>query len=56
MRPPLGIGLRGTRSFDEAIACFTEVLTGARSRDDTRGEAQALHELGATAYEAGRPQ
>ncbi|MEU7028888.1 tetratricopeptide repeat protein [Streptomyces sp. NPDC046275] len=56
MRNTLGVGLRGTRAFDEAISCFTEVLAGARARGDARGEAQALHELGATHYEAGRPE
>ncbi|MFD9052744.1 tetratricopeptide repeat protein [Streptomyces zaomyceticus] len=54
MRNTLGVGLRGVRRHDEAIDCFTDVLAGARSRSDARGEAQALHELGATAYEAGR--
>ncbi|MEV7198056.1 tetratricopeptide repeat protein [Streptomyces sp. NPDC093510] len=56
LRNTLGVGLRGTHSFDEAITCFTDVLAGARSRGDVRGEAQALHELGATTYEAGRPE
>ncbi|MFF5488752.1 hypothetical protein [Streptomyces virginiae] len=56
MTNTLGIGLRGVRAFDEAVLCFTDVLTGARERGDARGEAQALHELGATTYEAGRPE
>lgn len=54
MRNALGVGLRGIHRFDQAIGCFADVLTAARSREDTRGEAQALHELGATTYEAGR--
>ncbi|WEH37867.1 tetratricopeptide repeat protein (plasmid) [Streptomyces sp. AM 4-1-1] len=56
MANTLGIGLRGTRAFDEAGQCFTDVLASARARGDARGEAQALHELGVTAYEAGRPE
>ncbi|WP_331752401.1 tetratricopeptide repeat protein [Streptomyces sp. NBC_00829] len=56
MANTLGIGLRGARGFDEAARIFTDVLAGAREREDVRGEAQALHELGATAYEAGRPE
>ena len=56
MANTLGIGLRGIRAFDEAARCFTDVLAGARERGDARGEAQALHELGATAYEAGQYQ
>ncbi|WP_331736065.1 tetratricopeptide repeat protein (plasmid) [Streptomyces xanthophaeus] len=56
MANTLGIGLRGARSFDEAARIFADVLAGARERQDVRGEAQALHELGATAYEAGRPE
>ncbi|MBZ3908425.1 MULTISPECIES: tetratricopeptide repeat protein [Streptomyces] len=56
MANTLGIGLRGVRAFDEAGRCFTDVLASARERGDARGEAQALHELGATAYEAGRPE
>lgn len=56
MRNALGVGLRGIHRFDEAIGCFTEVLAGARTREDTRGEAQALHELGATNFEAGRAE
>ncbi|MEV7957474.1 hypothetical protein [Streptomyces sp. NPDC088141] len=56
MANTLGIGLRGARAFDEAARCFADVLVGARERGDARGEAQALHELGATAYEAGRPE
>ncbi|MFB8401247.1 tetratricopeptide repeat protein [Streptomyces sp. NPDC055912] len=56
MANTLGIGLRGARAFDEAARIFADVLAGARERQDVRGEAQALHELGATAYEAGRPE
>ncbi|MFD6464846.1 hypothetical protein [Streptomyces goshikiensis] len=54
MTSTLGIGLRGARAFDAAGRCFTDVLAAARVRGDVRGEAQALHELGATAYEAGQ--
>ncbi|MFJ5635122.1 hypothetical protein ACIQF5_21095 [Streptomyces goshikiensis] len=54
MTNTLAIGLRGTRSFDAAAGCFTDVLASARVRGDVRGEAQALHELGTTAYEAGQ--
>ncbi|MEU8543127.1 tetratricopeptide repeat protein [Streptomyces sp. NPDC048717] len=56
IRNTLGVGLRGTRVFNEAIACFTDVLAAARDRKDTRAEGQALHELGATTHEAGRPE
>ncbi|MFI1060389.1 AAA family ATPase [Streptomyces spororaveus] len=56
MSNALGVGWRGVRSFAEATACFTAVLAGTRERGDERGEAQALHELGATAFEAGQHQ
>ncbi|MFE0357532.1 tetratricopeptide repeat protein [Streptomyces nigra] len=49
------VGLRGAGQHDDAIEAFDQVLHLARSVNDGRGEAQALHELGATHLAANRP-
>lgn len=49
-----GIGLRGEHQYDTAIEKFTAVLDLARTAQDRRGAAQALHEIGATHLAVGR--
>ncbi|MGW0866980.1 tetratricopeptide repeat protein [Streptomyces sp. NPDC002611] len=49
------VGIRSAGQHDEAIEVFEQVLHLARSANDGRGEAQALHELGATYLAANRP-
>ncbi|EGX59199.1 MULTISPECIES: tetratricopeptide repeat protein [Streptomyces] len=49
------VGIRGAGQHDEAIEAFDQVLHLARSANDGRGEAQALHELGATHLAANCP-
>lgn len=48
------VGLRGAGRFDQAAQAFTEVLSLARTDQDQRAEAQALHELGSVALETDR--
>lgn len=50
----LGIGERMAHNWDRAVELFTTVLDLARA--DGLSEAQALHELGTTLQEAGRPE
>ncbi|MFD0437297.1 tetratricopeptide repeat protein [Streptomyces chartreusis] len=50
------VGLRSAGRHDDAIEAFDQVLSLARAAHDARGEAQALHELGATHLAAGRPE
>lgn len=50
------VGMRGIGRHDDAIEAFDEVLRLARSSNDGRAEAQALHEIGATHLAADRPQ
>ncbi|GLF98112.1 tetratricopeptide repeat protein [Streptomyces yaizuensis] len=52
----LGIGLRGDARHAEAITAFDDVLALAREDGDQRGEAQALHDLGATRLAADDPR
>ncbi|MGW1785103.1 tetratricopeptide repeat protein [Streptomyces sp. NPDC002143] len=47
------VGLRSAGRHDEASEAFDQVLSLARAAHDARGEAQALHELGATHLAAG---
>jgi tetratricopeptide (TPR) repeat protein len=49
-------GLRNAGRHDDAIEAYDQVLSLARAAHDARGEAQALHELGATHLAAGRPE
>ncbi|MFD9038772.1 tetratricopeptide repeat protein [Streptomyces bottropensis] len=49
------VGIRSAGQHDDAIEVFDQVLRLARSANDGRGEAQALHELGATHLAANRP-
>jgi tetratricopeptide (TPR) repeat protein len=50
------VGLRSAGRHGDAIEAFDQVLSLARAARDARGEAQALHELGATHLAAGRPE
>ncbi|KPI02977.1 hypothetical protein OK074_5127 [Actinobacteria bacterium OK074] len=50
-----GIGLRGYGRHTEAADIFDKVLHRAREARDERAIAQALHEIGATHADAGRP-
>ncbi|MGW1976573.1 NB-ARC domain-containing protein [Streptomyces sp. NPDC001889] len=50
-----GIGLRGDGRHTAAIERFREVLHLARADGDERGEAQALHDIGATQLAADEP-
>lgn len=49
----LGLALRDTRSLREALSTFGRVRTMARQAEDPLGEAQALHEMGATHLQMG---
>ncbi|MEW1760479.1 tetratricopeptide repeat protein [Streptomyces cyaneofuscatus] len=49
-----GVGLRGDTKFEAAVERFEQVLQIARADGDRRGEAQALHEIGATYLAAER--
>ncbi|MEW2497495.1 tetratricopeptide repeat protein [Streptomyces nodosus] len=49
-----GVGLRGENKFEAAVERFEQVLQIARADGDRRGEAQALHEIGATYLAADR--
>ncbi|MFD8847812.1 tetratricopeptide repeat protein [Streptomyces sp. NPDC059604] len=50
----LGIALRSTGRYEEALALLTEVLNQARQDSDQRMAAQALHEIGSTHLACGR--
>ncbi|MET8683605.1 tetratricopeptide repeat protein [Streptomyces sp. NPDC004732] len=52
----LGLALRGTGAFDEAIGVFARVREMATRVDEGLGVAQALHEIGATYVDAKQPQ
>lgn len=49
-----GVGLRGDAQYAVAIERFEQVLQLARAAGDQQGEAQALHEIGATHLAADR--
>ncbi|WP_234043330.1 tetratricopeptide repeat protein [Streptomyces marianii] len=49
-----GVGLRSDGQLEAAVERFEQVLQMARARGDRRGEAQALHEIGATYLAADR--
>ncbi|WP_328973463.1 tetratricopeptide repeat protein [Streptomyces sp. NBC_00239] len=49
-----GVGLRGDNKVEAAVERFEQVLQIARADGDRRGEAQSLHEIGATYLAADR--